>query len=726
MQKKLSGSLNNRGATLITVIIAMFFLTALGTAILYMAYTSFLLSATESNSIQNFYDANEVTQQVKAGFGSMTSDAVSVAYAEKIQNFNDDTIVFEESVLNAIIAWKDPSSSLSSPIAYQNGMYSDGKPKYVYDTEIIAGFLVSAGVSADDIYIPNVNSESESDRAIHISGGLEGVSITGLANNVGNIEYDDEKIVFEAISISFENPNNRLRTNITTDIVIEFPKYFENASSDIISGFWELPDFSVISSNTTTLTGKLGTGNVYANELILPTTNTTTTLDGTVITPTKLVIPTTHTLDTSEDSQIWANGIELQNKSNLNVASDSSVYLLNDLDLRGTESTAKIEGNFYGFGNSLENPNESSAITVNGINTVLDLSAVNRLMIAGHSFIIAPSNTFGVLMGESVSVAPNQLAYLVPTTLLPEEIPSNPVITDDPITNLDDFNRDEPILEDKLLRDYGATIMPMIYNIPGSSQKIVYYFIKFSEADGANDYFADYFEHNSEHITDYLASYTSLSTVSGISQTSGHVLTQDGENYELKAVNPITINSADYMKNAYNNLVKTLISTEDGSETGANTPFEYIIDMNVVNEFIRNNPSSDNTWRFANDDGKIKAVFVNNAGSSAYLTNELMPDVNLVVATGNVEVGRDFTGLVLSNGSVTVRSNGAVNADANLVRDVMREAIYTGTQPDGTPINTRFGVLFTDDQYSAIDSEADLKDEAVIGNYVTYRNWFKS
>ena len=56
---------------------------------------------------------------------------------------------------------------------------------------------------------------------------------------------------------------------------------------------------------------------------------------------------------------------------------------------------------------------------MNGKKTVLDMSELRVLMLAGHSFVNfnAGANSH-VLMGESLSAKPNQLAYLVPESCL--------------------------------------------------------------------------------------------------------------------------------------------------------------------------------------------------------------------------------------------------------------------------------------------------------------------
>lgn len=131
----------------------------------------------------------------------------------------------------------------------------------------------------------------------------------------------------------------------------------------------------------------------------------------------------------SSGAALWANRIKIGSSSAL---FRGTTYVQDDLDLSGSQTAATLAGSYYGFGNSLTDSTKSSAILVNGAETMLDMSGLTRLMLAGHSFITNPSSsgtTTDVLMGESVSVRGNQRAYLVPTDYL-DGAGSNPLIFD--------------------------------------------------------------------------------------------------------------------------------------------------------------------------------------------------------------------------------------------------------------------------------------------------------
>ncbi len=180
-----------------------------------------------------------------------------------------------------------------------------------------------------------------------------------------------------------------------------------------------------------------------------------------------------------------------------------------------------LSGRYYGFGNSgadpseSADPNNSSSIIINGRNTVLDMSALRALMLAGSSFVNFGTSNGYVMMGESVSAKSNQLAYLVPDSCLtggmtnpyqyPEGAdPGNAFLQTKVLLN-------EKIMNDKTLADYGIVSttnnIKYIRKTVGSTN-LIYFCLNFTDQAKANAYFKDYYNANSPTILKYLDIYS--------------------------------------------------------------------------------------------------------------------------------------------------------------------------------------------------------------------------
>lgn len=118
----------------------------------------------------------------------------------------------------------------------------------------------------------------------------------------------------------------------------------------------------------------------------------------------------------------------------------SNTYALNDLELNADRSTVKIAGNYYGYNDkTLPNPDklllgymekredaESSAIIINGSSCTLDMKDINTFVLMGKAYVDFTTNggsvetdaTPVVATAEGVALKTNQQLYLVPIDFL--------------------------------------------------------------------------------------------------------------------------------------------------------------------------------------------------------------------------------------------------------------------------------------------------------------------
>ncbi len=720
MKKIVFSPINNRGSSMVTVIISMFFLATIGATILYMTYTGYLIKATQERGVQNYYDSTELMDLVRAGFQEVASDSISSAYENTLINYGNSTTTFYEELTTNMFGWKT-NEVVAQSIAMRDGTNADSTASYVYNTNVLAYFLINAGVDPNDIYIEGVSDPLQRVAPIHLSGNLTAVpdTLTGLLGNAGNIEYDDYSIVFKGISITYTNPDTNLRTNITSDIAIDVPGYFSVSNGDVLFDFLNTSEFAVIATEDLTVSGNGINGSVYASPITL-TGNTTTNINGTFITPQTLNVPVQHSVAISANSKLWAQNVTLENNATLTVADGGDLYVENDVALNGSPSTVRINGNFYGFGNSVDNPLLSSSVVINGINSVFDISGADRVMIAGNSFVLPMGSSVassGVLMGESISVRPNQLAYLVPVSVLPSSVTSNPYIIPDSeaMPSTTGVNMSAPILNGKSLNDYKATVQTMAYTLVGTNSRAVYYFITFSDVDSANAYFRDYFTTNGSQITDYVSLYATLSTFTSNIQTSGNAIQQDASGaYTLPALNPVNEQTAEYMQNTYNKLCKTLSDTD----TNEQNPYNFLVDSVSLRNFAYTNSAAGPVYEFKDSSGTTVALVIDNQNGAPFALNSgVYSNVSLIIASGDVSVNSAFSGLIISNGKVTLGSMSSVSSNPSDVALAL-----DATAGDGTKVKD----LLTGSGDKAVSGENESTETRDIKDLVAYENWTKS
>ena len=154
-----------------------------------------------------------------------------------------------------------------------------------------------------------------------------------------------------------------------------------------------LPSFAIIANGTlsSNINDPVITGNAYAGEVSLALgDNRLTYADGTFICGGAIEIKNGARLRTNSGTELWAENIKLgeEGVSGFNNIAElyGRTFVADDLTLAGNGSRAELKGSYCGFGLG-STAGTSSAIIVNGRNTVLDISGLDRLILAGVSFI---------------------------------------------------------------------------------------------------------------------------------------------------------------------------------------------------------------------------------------------------------------------------------------------------------------------------------------------------
>ena len=259
-------------------------------------------------------------------------------------------------------------------------------------------------------------------------------------------------------------------------------------------------------------------------------------------------------------ARVYAAGLNL-NSGTLSL--DSRTYVANDLILTGNGSRATLTKEYYGYGSSVETgmgdgavtPSLSSAILINGRNATVDMSGVNKLLLAGRAYIgqslstgPAASGTPGgpagasksVLMGESIAVKGNQIAYLVPAECI-GTLDGKTLVGQNPLNGamaatVEDYKNlygaafkevdfDKPVykLDNKTLSEFGVTDMNHIrkiytqYNSADSENKTLVYYYLVMDKDKAAEYFIQYYNFNAskEAIDSYFKKYATGGIILG-------------------------------------------------------------------------------------------------------------------------------------------------------------------------------------------------------------------
>lgn len=779
----------NSGSSIVIVIIAMAMIGILATTLLWMSYINYKIKVNDIRNKNSFYSAETVMEQILAGLQKESSDAVAIAYKETLSRWDqdDDGIQseanhyssFASMYLDTLVKqlknkekgdgyynrdtlrnyvdseiWKNVNES-----AWNNGTdETDASKAKAPVMELVNGnslilrnvfvsymdgdrlSIVSTDLCLDAPEIVFTRSGSVDDLYDYLLIGNQGISLTkgsGQVTGDGSIYAGiDEATGKGGITI---NPASSLAINNGRYVI-------SKGEIDVIG-----PGAGFIVRDA-----KETGSSVYAKSLDLQS--------GMISLDSKTYI--------ANDLTLSGNG--------------SKATLTKEYYGYGTSTETGLE-------DRTTDQENSSAIIINGQNSTVNLSGVNTLMLAGRAYIgtnttkkeldqNTEKNEKAVLMGESITVKGGQIAYLVPTECLgvyngETLIGQNP-LTQDQATKMQaykdqygeefrevDFTRPVGRLGGETLASFGVADMDHIRKVStqyvggGTESKSLTYYYLVMDADDAARYYQTYYQqdNNKEMIDNYfkkyatggilLGDYTSKQNsytilgnalVSDALSQSGVSLFTSADTTTDRTLTPAEVfqKSAD-IANVYKGLTTNL--SEDGaSASPLQNVFESVIKKEItmkqedgseqkepIQKYLMDNGG---TMEFTTEDG-LKGIITTGNYTLSSATGGAS-NVRLIISLGDIMIDRNFTGLAIAKGTITIdgaTGKGAASLKRNKMELYKVLNATTGTEGDTiTPmaffVNGEAG-LADGVQEAPTDDAGNLNIDYT--EIVRYMNWEK-
>ena len=453
---------NNKGSSLVTVLLISSIVAAIVTVILAIVLLNVFMKKADNQGQRAFYDAESALEEIRAGLAKEVSDATSEAYIatlsnyanwkdnERIDKFNDQfsKILTKKLTIKGTNVYKLPDTDEQ----VQTDSQSEGDPGeettdkligYIKDKEYAERTQIVAELAEDGVTSLNVVN----------SGTSEGVVLKNV-----HVRYtDDAGYVSE----------------IKTDIILGYPPIdFKDASS-----IENILTYGIIANKAFDPTGSAAV-NVYGNAYLgsemgkivsdgddnnenydgagdVPKSNNNVIRSGAkvnfysnegqetnVISGGDLVLQKNSKINVNENVSFWTDSI-LINEAEFDMDSGSS-FIKNDIVL-GNNAFTNLNGKLIMFGNPWvaqiptythlkevrdaahdDMPSYSSSILLLGSNSGIDLSKLRTMVIGGSAYIDTESHNGktiegnriidnkNVVSGQSLMLKSDQRAYLVP------------------------------------------------------------------------------------------------------------------------------------------------------------------------------------------------------------------------------------------------------------------------------------------------------------------------
>lgn len=740
---------HNQGASLITVLVALIFVGIIAVVIMNITITNIQMREIEQSGKENFYDAEAVMDELTVGLNDIAAAALERAYTDILVDYRNIMVAgadiqekFTRLYMNELEQAladttreikKNPDPADVSTITYEVGYYQEDVIKNCLSTAN-KGYLAIDDMTAKF-----------------------------------SIDYEEGIFTLEKVCISYEDSQG-YETTLQTDMVFHTPVLNFDGSNVIM----DYMRYSIIADNSVEISAANINvdGNVYAGvggiKSVSPGTVVMT--GDNIITRGDIEVQSGTSMTIGNDTaRIWAENVVTSGKgtaSSLVLRGNS--YIADDLNLNGKNSTVTLYGNYYGYNfqdnyskvssltdvSTAKDSSYSSAMIINGKNSRLDLSNLNYLLLSGRTYISRGSkeNTQNqdIMLGESISVRTNQLAYYVPASYLKvnEDDPKDIKFT---ATGESEYANAVGVANISSYLDSTKPIVP--YYFKDSGVAATRYYLNFASEQKANDFFAAYYASNTSKVNSYAEGYAGNDAIildNGTLYTfKGDVMYQTADGMSLQE-EKITIAGEDWkprVNDAEGGIYwefadrlavnyKSLQLYLEDSHTGVTSDdvrFEdettHCIDKSIqpllnnimdIDALKSDYPTVGGTIGIKEeiikeypDTSKRVVVIVNNEGETSY-DIPLAYTEGIVIATGDVKVQGNFCGMIIAGGNVSFAANASVTAD-----ELMVSQLFKDDKASGTPI---FSKYFRD-YNSYADSVIGL---VKIDEYLTYDNWTKN
>ncbi len=445
-----------KGSGIMTVMLAITFLTAFGTLAMYLSYTSFQVAVSDRASKEVTLTASTCMDEIKAGLQDIVSDAIKETYREVMPNYiskgfeiqKDFAKSYFDYVANGVGNESVDDGDYLLQIPESNGVYSNGL--YYADT----------GVGDDgepEGSVKTLASLIKEHRGYDVQVSCVGVpngALTGTAEVVYDENDDSENplpraIILKGVKVTVSSGRLSRSSSVTADIKIGVPNIGYSLSPYTLAG---IPEFVFICKGELRQSGLNKncriSGSSYAGSLKLENTSKMTvdsnsvmivkdgiSVDGALSLTTcsnhKIVKPDGTTavkpnvshnkagrFVVSNNSTLWAGNINIGEKSSVKLL--GKTFVKNDLSFNGKQSYAELKGSYYGFGSGENDAGNSSAIYSVGVDSEINMDGLNQLTLSGVTFLtdtdenISDDDRLAYRTGNSELGYLDQLLYYAP------------------------------------------------------------------------------------------------------------------------------------------------------------------------------------------------------------------------------------------------------------------------------------------------------------------------
>ncbi len=730
----------NKGASLIAVLCALIFVGVIAVIITNATIANIEMKEAERGGKKNFYQAESVLNELTAGLNAAAALAMEQAYADSLENY-----------LSYAAAGKDIQQEFGRN-------YMDRLKMNLADSSAgkqVSYEAVGSTVPAYEISRYKVDALKD----CLSTAGWKNCVVTAPAEAEYTMDYLEGIFTLKNVKVTYKDAQD-YETTITTDLAFRTPA-MDFGGTDAARGFMKyaliadrqlqvnVPNISVDGSVYAGADGILG---MNGGSAVMTGGWIVTRGDITAESGSNLKIG-------SASSEIWAENVETTGKgSPSGLVLNGNCYIADDLTLNGKGSQVELSGSYYGYNyqenygavSSADNSAFSSAIMVNAKECKLNMSNLNYLMLSGRSYISRGSggNTQNsdIMLGESLSVRTNQIAYFVQEEYL-EDTDGDGIRDVFTAAGLAAYQNSITVNDVMSYLDGSRPVTPYHYIDNATHLPIVCYYLNFASEQKANEYFKAYFDSNRDKLEGYVNGYIDQDAIilddnrlytfqgnlmyrsAGGEQLQEKIAIGGEEDWDEGGVfwdyvsrlavtyKSLQLGLEEQLSEVTADNVRITNAAGEVDKT-ADPLFERLVNKQKFVDELPAGAGSMNIKEAVKEEvsgmtGHYRAVVLVNNPDTVYSVPAGYEE-GIIVATGDVMVPRTFEGMILSGGTISFAANASVKANERKVSKLFSEDLQKELP--------EFAVYFND-----YDTFSNHRIGGIrTGDYLTFENWQKN
>lgn len=428
MLRRAYGRSDNRGASLVLVIISLLFVGIIAAAILRMTVGNNMAVDTANRSSSTFYTTEDALDDLKLYLQKFANEAATKAYADQLSQMGVVGTVDQTQFEYDFKVYLKQILENGEWDKLQSGDGTNDNVALISRGKIAGanGYTITIGdfsVNYQSGLNPDGTNDEDTPAAITgvTVGFLDSVENTGYQNTI----YTD--IVFSADMPRMTWQNTEKSFDYDTDkyvIISDNNLSFNNFNGTVRGSLYAKNDVNINSDSTVTINSKYLIAGQNVN--LLKGTFKFGGFDTALLDLKKDT--SVYETKTQDNENIWCNNLAIE-RGKMEIG-NGQIYVKDDLSLNGdnTEFSVKsgaTSGKIVGFSSDngttggLIDYDKSSAIVVNGAGAKVDLTNIGKIVLAGTAYTEIPkvpgqaTNIDYFVQGESITYRTLQSMYMV-------------------------------------------------------------------------------------------------------------------------------------------------------------------------------------------------------------------------------------------------------------------------------------------------------------------------